>query len=440
MGPRKGPLNLSQCHGLAMKLTDKTVQDAQCPAGQKDKLFFDEMLPGFGLRVTMAGARVFILQYNIGKTKRRTTLGAWGTELTTTKARRKAEALRGQVRDRRDPVAERKATQAATMKAEAEAKIAAAAAAYTVETLIADWTAHHLSARSASYAKRVPAELRGALKTWLAAPADSFTRTDAVRVLDSVKILHGPVAANRLRAEARSCWTWAVKRGALPSNPWEATPRPLAREIPRERVLTDGEVGAVYKAAGTINEPWGALVRLLILTGQRRGEVAGMRWDELDLDAGIWAMPGARTKNHHPHSVALTDEAVALLRTVKRRRGAEMVFEGPRRTAFSGFGKLKGGIDTALAEAGQTIPPWTMHDLRRTLATGMQRLGVRLEVTEAVLNHISGSRSGIVGVYQRHGWEREKIEAMKAWTGHVMQAAEGKSGRGNVVAMRGAVA
>ena len=423
-----------------MKLTDKEIAGAQCPPGLKDKLFFDDILPGFGLRVTSSGARVFIVQYNVGRTKRRTTLGTWGTELTATQARRKAEALRGQVRDRRDPVAERKAAQAATALAEAEAKAAAAAAAYTVETLISDWTEHHLSARSAAYRKLAPIALRRALKSWLAAPADRLARTDAVHVLDAVKTTNGPIAANRLRAEARSCWTWAVKRGALTVNPWDATPRPMARETARERVLTDSEIGAIYNAAGAENEPWGVWVRLLILTGQRRGEVAGMRWDELDLDAGTWSLPGKRTKNGQFHTVPLTTEAVALLRTVKRRTAAELVFEGPRQTAFSGFSKLKDSLDATLAKPGKPMAPWTMHDLRRTMATGMQRLGVRLEVTEAILNHVSGSRSGIVGVYQRHGWETEKAAAMGAWTANVMRAAEGKEAPGNVVAIREAVA
>jgi integrase len=413
-----------------MKLTDKEVEDAKCPAGRKDKLCFDDTLPGFGLRVTSTGARVFMLQYNVGRTKRRAVLGSWGTELTATQARKKAEVLRGQVRDQRDPVAERKAACAAALEAEAQAKIAAAAAAYTVESLIADWTTHHLSARSASYAKRVPAEMRVALKTWLTTPVQKFTRSDAVQALDTAKKDRGPVAANRLRAEARSCWTWAVRRGALPLNPWEATPRPLARETPRERVLTDDELGAVYNAAGKASEPWDVLVRLLILTGQRRGEVAGMRWSELDLGKGVWALPGERTKNRQPHTVPLTAEAVAFLRTVKRRKGSDLVFEGPRKTAFSGFGRLKEMLDAEIAKAGKPIPAWTMHDLRRTTATGFQRLGVRLEVTEAVLNHVSGSRSGIVGVYQRHGWEEEKVAALRAWAAHVISAAQQSSREG----------
>ena len=426
-----------------MKLTDRTVAAACCPDGRKDVLIFDDALKGFGLRVTSGGKRVFLLQYRVGATVRRTPLGLWGTELTTAQARKKAEALRGQVRDKRDPVAERRAAQAAALEAEARARAVAARDAYTVDTLIGDWATHHLSARSASYRTRVPAELRRALKSWRAAPAGTFGRADAVRVLDSVKGSGGPVAANRLRAEARACWGWAVKRGSLELNPWEATPRPLARETARERVLSDAEVGILYTAAGALTEPWGVLVRLLILTGQRRGEVAGMQWTELDLDAAKWSLPGERTKNGQPHVVPLPAEAVALLRTVKRRKGAELVFEGPRKTAVSGFGKVKARLDAALAKAAaehnRKVAPWVLHDLRRTMATGLQRLGVRLEVTEAVLNHVSGSRSGIVGVYQRHGWEREKAEALKAWATSVIRAAGEASGIENVVALRRAV-
>ncbi len=422
-----------------MKLTERTVETVLCPEGIKDVLLFDDALPGFGLRVTAAGRRVFIYQYRDGAKVRRTALGEWGSELTSAQARRKAEALRGQVRDRRDPVAERKARQAVTLAEEAAAKAATASAGYTVSVLIDEWASHHLAQRSVSYRARVPVELRRALKPWLAVSAASFGRADAVRVLDATKSGSGPVAANRLRAEARACWGWAVKRGALAANPWEATPRPLAREMPRERVLSDAETGALYAAAAKLTEPWGAFVRLLILTGQRRGEVAGMRWDELDLDAAAWRLPGSRTKNHHPHTLPLPAEAVALLHDLRRPRGAELVFGGPRNTAISGFGKVKARLDAMLAKAAKDtrpVQPWVLHDIRRTVATGMQRLGVRLEVTEAVLNHVSGSRSGIVGVDQRHGWEAEKATALRAWAAHVLAAAEGRETGDNVVSLR----
>jgi hypothetical protein len=200
---------------MAVNLTGRTVSAARCPDGRKDVLLFDDALPGFGLCVTAAGQRTLIFQYRVGPKVRRTVLGTFGAELATAKARRKAESLRGQVRDARDLVAERRAARAAALEAEAAEKATLAAARYTVTAPIDQWAAHHLAERSASYAKRVPDELKKALVEWKATPASSFAQADAVRTLDAIKADRGPIAANRLRAVARACWGWAVKRGAL---------------------------------------------------------------------------------------------------------------------------------------------------------------------------------------------------------------------------------
>ncbi len=138
-------------------MTDKVVAEAQCPAGKKDVLLFDEALPGFGVRVSASGPRTFIFQYRQGPAVRRIPVGSWGKELTTAAARKKAEALRGQVRDHRDPVAGRRAARAAAVQADAARKAAEALAAYTVDVLIEQWATHHLSERSASYRTRVGA-------------------------------------------------------------------------------------------------------------------------------------------------------------------------------------------------------------------------------------------------------------------------------------------
>ncbi|MBX6743582.1 MAG: site-specific integrase [Acetobacteraceae bacterium] len=416
------------------------MQATTCPPGRRDILIFDAELAGFGLRVTAKGTKTFLFQYNAGpQVKRRVVIGTFGAEMTTAQARKRAETLRGQVRESRDPVAERRAARAAALEAETRAKAAEAAARYTVPVLIDQWAEHHLSQRSVSYQRRVPRELKAALVEWKAAPAASFAHADAVRVLDAVKAARGPVAANRLRAVARACWGWAVKRGALDRNPWEATPQP-ARETARERVLSDAELAAIWHAAEGLGAPWTAILRLLILTGQRRGEVAGMAWAELDLAVGLWSLPGDRTKNGRPHDVPLSTEAVEIIQAVKRRKADLLVFQGPTRNAPSGFGKMKARLDAALARAakqgGPKVAPWTLHDLRRTVATGLQRLGVRLEVIEAVLNHVSGSRAGIVGVYQRHGWAREKAEALRGWAGHVMRCVDRGAAVSNVVPLR----
>jgi integrase len=203
-------------------------------------------------------------------------------------------------------------------------------------------------------------------------------------------------------------------------------------------VLADAELATLWTAAGKLGAPWPGVIRLMLLTGQRRGEVAGMRWAEVDLDAGLWALPGERTKNGRSHTVPLAPAAVDLLRGLNKRKGAVLVFEGARRTVPSGFGKVAVALSTALAVAekdeGRKPVPFVLHDLRRSVATGFQRLGIRLEVTEAMLNHVSGSRSGIVGVYQRHGWEREKAAAAEAWASHLMAAVAGAEAAGNVVA------
>jgi integrase len=210
----------------------------------------------------------------------------------------------------------------------------------------------------------------------------------------------------------------------------------------RERVLTDDEIGEIWRAAGTVSVPYGTIIRILVLTGQRRGEVAGMTWGELSDDRSVWTMPGQRTKNGVTHVVPLSAPARDLIRgllpgdsnQVKRIASDALVLPGAASTPFSGWSKAKAALDRAVAEVrGAGLPPWSVHDLRRTVATGLQRLGVRLEVTEAVLNHISGSRAGIAGVYQRHDWAAEKRAALDAWATHVLAVAEQRGVSDNVV-------
>jgi integrase len=198
----------------------------------------------------------------------------------------------------------------------------------------------------------------------------------------------------------------------------------------------------IWRAAGDAASPYGAIVRLLILTGQRRGEAAGMVWSELSDDLSTWTLPGDRTKNGAAHTVPLSGAArgvlsAALPEDANERHG--LVLPGAVGTPFAGWSKAKRALDCAIVTArvkgAAPLVPWSIHDLRRTVATGLQRLGVRLEVTEAVLNHISGSRGGIAGVYQRHDWASEKRAALDAWAAHVAAIVEGRTATGNVVAL-----
>jgi integrase len=169
---------------------------------------------------------------------------------------------------------------------------------------------------------------------------------------------------------------------------------------------------------------------MLVLTGQRREEVAGMMCSELNDDLSSWMIPASRAKNGLAHFVPLSAPVQALLRGVARQEGSDLVFPGLR-GPFNGFGKAKAQLDEASG-----VTDWRLHDLRRTMATGLQKLGVRLEVTEAVLNHVSGSRAGIVGIYQRHDYAAEKRAALTAWGERVTAIVEGREAAGNVTLLR----
>jgi integrase len=225
--------------------------------------------------------------------------------------------------------------------------------------------------------------------------------------------------AARTGAYGKAAYGWAVKRGTLTANPFINLPgSPTTR---RDRVLSDDELVALWRATG---EPgaFNGILRMLILTGQRLTEVGGMTWAELSADLSTWTIPACRAKNGATHIVPLSRQPQDLLRTMPRF--GELVFPGLR-SAFSGWGKAKSALDARSGVTG-----WRLHDLRRTMATGLQRLGVRLEVTEAALNHISGTR---VGIYQRHDWQAEKRAALEAWGQTIV---EGRTVASNVTELK----
>jgi integrase len=297
--------------------------------------------------------------------------------------------------------------------------------ALTLAALVNDWEALHLKSKRPSYAIDATRAIRRAFRKYLDLPAADLDRATAVRALDKIVKEGSPVMAARTGAYLCACYEWAVKRGTLTGNPFAKLPRP---ETPsRERTLTDVEIAAVWKAAESAGV-FGAVVRMLILTGQRRDEVASATWSELSPDLRAWTIPGSRTKNGATHIVSMSRQAQAIIAGQPRLNDNPHVFAGLNSGAFRGFSRSKVALDRTSGIKG-----WTLHDLRRTVATGLQKLGVRLEVTEAVLNHVSGSRAGIVGVYQRHSWSDEKRAALNAWGAHVEAIVYGRDSGGNIV-------
>jgi len=190
--------------------------------------------------------------------------------------------------------------------------------------------------------------------------------------------------------------------------------KPPGKEIARDRILSDGELAALWKNAAGLGYPFGPAIQLLILTAQRRGEIATMRWSDVNLDRATWTVPAAIAKNGRVHEVPLSEPALEILTALPRFVGADLVFTTTGTTPISGFGRLKERLDAAMG-----FSDWRFHDLRRTAASGMARIGIAPHVIEKVLNHQSGVISGVAAVYNRHGYEAEKREALERWKGYV---------------------
>jgi integrase len=400
-----------------LKLTETSIAKLECPAGKKDVLFFDEVQRGLALRVNANGGKSYLCQYTFGGQKRRVPLGA----LTLALARSAAVAILGEVAKGQDPAGERKASALA-------AKVKAERDAFTLAALVDQWAALGIADKSASYRGEAVRAIRKAFSAQLALPAADLTRADAVRVLDEVTATGKGQMASRAISYARACYGWALKRGTLAASPFVNLP--LAAVVKRERVLSDDELRAIWQVTSTgKGGTFNAIVRLLMLTGQREGEVAGMRWDELSADGSVWTIPASRSKNNKESIVPLSPQARAIVAGAERYSNP-LVLPGEN-GVYQGWGRAKERLDDASG-----VSDWVLHDLRRTVATNLQKLGVRLEVTESILNHVSGSRGGIVGIYQRHTWADEKAAALAAWGARVEAIVEGREAGSNVVAMR----
>lgn len=272
----------------------------------------------------------------------------------------------------------------------------------------------------------------GIAERWETKRVQDITRRDIIGLLDDIVESGRPVGANRSLAAIRKMFNWAAGRDIIAANPVAGVKAPSA-ETSRDRVLSDDELCALWKASDMVGWPMGNFVQLLILTGQRRDEVAGMRKSELHLGKALWTIPRERAKNDVAHDVPLSGAVTASLSAfpvVANPKG--LVFTTTSETPISGFSKTKAKLDEhmlsilkeAAVERGESpnevvLAPWRLHDIRRTAATGMARLGVSLPVVEKVLNHVSGSFAGIVGVYQRHSFADEKRKALEAWGEHV---------------------
>jgi integrase len=245
-------------------------------------------------------------------------------------------------------------------------------------------------------------------------PINAIKRSDVVRILDGMVASGMTIGANRALSAIKKLFAWCVDRGAIEINP-VAGLKATAKEISRDRVLTDHEIFTYWATAEAESFPFAQFAHVLLLTAQRRGEVAGMSWSEIDFDNAVWTIPAKRAKNATQHAVPLAPLVVDILKSLPRFLNSDLVFTTTGKTPISGFGRFKRRLDDGSADDS-----WRLHDLRRTAATKMALSGVQPHIIEAVLNHKSGIVSGIAAVYNRHAYLDEKREALLTWQKQVL--------------------
>jgi integrase len=393
------------------ELTAKTVAALALPVGKTDHIEWDDKLPGFGLRLRAgAGGKTltsFIAQYRLAGRTRRLLLGN-AAVMTVADAREAARKALGKVANGEDPQA---------VKAERRAKDAVGFAATVKEYLASKQ--REVRPKTFRDVARYLTDRRyfGPLHTMA---LDAVTKKDVAARLVTITRECGATTAARAKTTISAFYTWAMQSGLADANPVVGV-RPVKEPPSRDRVLSDAELAAIWRACGS--EDFGKIVKLLILTGARRTEISGLRWSELEKTAGTWTLPKERSKNKRAHTLPLPAAASRILDSIPHMAGRDLLFGA---WSTNGFGdwRAKERLDKKLGDA---VKPWVVHDLRRSVATGMANLGVQPHVIEAVLNHVSGSKSGVAGIYNRASYAKETKTALGLWADHVLALAEGRA-------------
>jgi len=391
-----------------MKFTTTTLRSLALPRGLREKTFFDDDLPGFGVRIRAGGSRTWVVQYKRGVKHRRMPLGAVAA-LDLGKARATAKDLLAKVRLGQDPAAE---------KLEQRQKMAETFGAILPRFLARQRA--RLKPRSYEETER---HLVTHARTLHTRGVENIDRRTVALLLSDIAEKSGPSAANRVRASLSAFCMWLVREGILQSNPVAFTNRAIEGG-PRDRFLADDELVAIWRALD--DGQYGAIVKLLILSGARRDEIASLRWSEIDLDNAAITLLPERTKNRRVHEICLSPAALSVLQAQSRRLQAD----GSTRDLVFGYGDRGwqnwSGSKKEL-DVRAKIADWRLHDIRRTISTAMhERLGVMPHVVEAVLGHIDGHRAGVAGVYNKSSYSDQKRIALMKWADHVETLVSGK--------------
>jgi integrase len=372
-----------------LKLTSAAIEKLKTSNGRRQE-FFDSLLPGLALRVTKRGVKSWVLFYRPDRKLVRVTLGRYPI-LSLADARTQARSLLQGVTYRQIAPTPPDTVPTTPKRLFKDAH--------------AEFIERYAKPNTRSWQETEHLGQRKLFPVFGDKDIGDVKKSEVIALMDNIIDGGAPVLANLTFSHLRKFYNWCKDRGYIEKSPCEGLSLPT-KVTSRERVLTDDEIKKIWHACDKIWPPFADVLKVLLLTGQRKSEVAGMRWTEIQDD--IWILPGARTKNKSSHAVPLTSFVKQIIE--RQQKGFDLVFTSTGETPISGFGSAKEDIDAASGVTG-----WRIHDLRRTCATGMARLKVPPHVVEKVLNHKSGAIRGVAAVYNRHGYTEETQEALEKW-------------------------
>jgi integrase len=410
------------------KLTDRGIKALKPAKAGTLYDVMDAVVPGFGVRVSETGRRTFILiaRFPGSRNPTRRALGVYGA-VSLEGARTKARDWLTLIQQGKDPKVQEERERREELRKQQT----------TFASVAEDFIQRHVKGQRR--ARDTEREIRKELiNRWASRPVSDISRDDVVRLIEEIADRPAPYLAHVVLGHLRLLFNWAINRGTygLENSPCDRV-KPAAiigPKVPRQRVLGDQELASLWRANEALGYPFGPLYKLLLLTGARKSEVAEARWREFDLQKRVWRVPPERFKSNATHLVQLSNQAVAILEALPRFTKGDYLFS----TTFgekpvSGFSKAKARLDAMMAEdLGSSPAPWVIHDIRRTVRTGLASLRVADMVAEMIIGH---GRRGLQRVYDQHSYEAEMREALERWAARLREIVS--PAPENVVELRG---